>query len=150
VAGERSGREGGREATGVRSGRMGLRCGEPVRGRGLAGNLPSLWDLVSSRRFCAIFSFLFCVVDHLATHVSMLTWHTWKPSSTWRATTANKGHLSPLYELPYFYHMYLYNKLRRSTKAMYNGVTLVFPYGCHVRFLLSWRRENAKKKVVFP
>jgi hypothetical protein len=31
-------------------------------------------------------------------------------------------------------------------KGMYNGVMSAFPYGCHVRYLLSWRRENGERE----
>jgi hypothetical protein len=35
-------------------------------------------------------------------------------------------------------------------KGTYNGVMAAFPYGCHIRYLLSWRRENEEREGCIP
>jgi hypothetical protein len=37
-----------------------------------------------------------------------------------------------------------------SYKNMYNGVMSASPYGCHVRFFLSLRRENEEIEGCLP
>jgi hypothetical protein len=35
-------------------------------------------------------------------------------------------------------------------EGVHNRVILLYPYGCHVGFLLSWRRENEERKDNLP
>jgi hypothetical protein len=39
-----------------------------------------------------------------------------------------------------------YKREKLNFKGTYNRVTLAFRYCCHIRFLLSWRRENEERE----